>query len=407
MAKLDRLLRELISKGGSDLHLSSERVPMLRVDGEMEMSSWEALAPEEVEALLLEIMEERVRLEYDEKADTDFAYEIEGLARFRANVFQDRYGMGGVFRQIPSSVLTADQLNLPKSIRDLCWLSKGLVLVTGPTGSGKSTTLAAMIDLINKSRSDHIITIEDPIEFVHYDQCCLVNQREVKKNTKSFASALRAALRQDPDIVLVGELRDLETIEMAMETAETGHLVFGTLHTNTAASTVDRIIDSFPADRQYQIRSMLSNSLKAAISQTLCKKIGGGRVAALEVLMIDHGIASMIRDGKIHQIPSAMQVGAGKGMKLLNQALGELVQSKQITSEEGYLRAVDKESYLKVLERLNCTPPVIGKKADGPADSTTSGDPETSFDEETFSKTRTSFNKVEPDSRKKKLAFFG
>lgn len=362
MPKLDPLLRELIERGGSDLHLCSERVPMLRIDGDMEMSSWDALSPTEVDALLRELMDERALHEYDTLHDADFAYEIEGLARFRVNIFQDRYGMGGVFRQIPSKVLTADELNLPKSIRDLCWLSKGLVLVTGPTGSGKSTTLAAMVDLINKSRSDHIITIEDPVEFVHYDQCCLVNQREVKNNTKSFASALRAALRQDPDIVLVGELRDLETIEIAMETAETGHLVFGTLHTNTAASTVDRIIDSFPANRQNQIRSMLSNSLKAAISQTLCKKIGGGRVAALEVLMVDHGVAAMIRDGKIHQIPSAMQVGGNKGMKLLNQALGELVKSGKVSPEEGYIKAIDKDAFLKVLERLECPMPDFSKK---------------------------------------------
>lgn len=357
MARLDPILEELLELGGSDLHLSSDRIPMLRVDGDMRASTYDAHAHEEVEELLLEIMDERTREEYHDSSDADFAYEIEGAARFRVNVFVDRHGIGAVFRQIPAEVMTADQLKLPQSIRELCHLSKGLVVVTGPSGSGKSTTLAAMIDLINESRSDHVITIEDPIEFVHDEKKCLINQRQLKNHTRSFAGALRAALRQDPDIVMVGEMRDLETIEIALETAETGHLVFGTLHTTTAASTMDRIIDAFPADRQNQIRSMLSNSLKAVIAQTLCKKEGGGRVAALEILKADHGIRSMIRDGKIHQIPSAMQMGGTKGMKILNASLAELVAAGTVSAREAYLKAVDKEELVTALKKVGATVP--------------------------------------------------
>mgnify|MGYP000660445040 CR=1 FL=1 len=346
MEPLHALLEELIHKGGSDLHLSAERQPMLRIDGDMTASSHSLLSHTEVNEMLRGIMDGRASEEYKENSDTDFAYEIEDLARFRVNVFEDRFGMGAVFRQIPSKVLSADELNLSESVRDLCNLSKGLVLVTGPTGSGKSTTLAAMLDLINSSQSNHIITIEDPIEFVHKDKKCLINQRQIKDHTKSFAKALRAALRQDPDIVMVGEMRDLETIEIALETAETGHLVFGTLHTTTAASTMDRIIDVFPAERQNQIRSMLSNSLKAVIAQTLCKKIGGGRVAALEILKVDHGISALIRDGKIHQIPSAIQIGASKGMCLLNTSLLQLVKEGTVEPREAYVKSTDKEDLL-------------------------------------------------------------
>lgn len=350
---LDDLLHSLIDKGGSDLHLSSERPPMIRVDGDMQLYGSDPIAPEGLRGFIEEIMDERAQQEYRDSHDTDFAYEIEGLARFRVNVFRDRFGMGAVFRVIPSEVLSADALNLPESIRDLCNLSKGLVVVTGPTGSGKSTTLAALIDLINETQSNHIITIEDPVEFVHQDKKCLINQRQVKDHTDSFAKALRAALRQDPDIVMVGEMRDLETIEIALETAETGHLVFGTLHTTTAASTMDRIIDAFPAGRQNQIRSMLANSLKAVIAQTLCKKEGGGRVAALEILKVDFNVSALIRDGKIHQIPSAMQVGASKGMKLLNVALTELVADGTVDPEEAYKKAVDKESLLESFAKFN------------------------------------------------------
>jgi twitching motility protein PilT len=360
MVAINEYLEEMIRVGGSDLHLSANRVPMIRIDGEMEASRFEALAHEKIESFMQAIMDERALKEYNELSDCDFAYEIEGLARFRVNVFEDRFGMGAVFRQIPSKVLTADDLNLPEAVRELCYLSKGLVVVTGPTGSGKSTTLAAMLDLVNKKRPDHIITIEDPIEFVHEEQKCLINQRQIKDHTTSFAHALRAALRQDPDIVMVGEMRDLETIEIAIETAETGHLVFGTLHTTTAASTMDRIIDAFPADRQNQIRSMLSTSLKAVIAQTLCKKIGGGRVAALEILKVDHGIGALIRDGKIHQIPSAMQTGGNKGMKLLNTSLAELVADGTVSPEEAYIKAVDKELFLRTLTKLGAPLPDLG-----------------------------------------------
>ncbi len=351
MAELDHLFRVLVEQGGSDLHLSSARRPMLRLHGEIVRTEMPVFTPDEVRQLLAEIMPEHNRREVEECNDTDFAYEVQGLARLRCNVFRDRLGLGGVFRVIPTEIPSVEKLGLPKSILDFCYLSKGLVLVTGPTGSGKSTTLAAMIDFINRTRADHIVTIEDPIEFVHQDRKCLVNQREVHAHTGSFATALRAALREDPDIVMVGEMRDLETIEIAIGTAETGHLVFGTLHTNTAAGTVDRIIDSFPADRQNQIRTMLSVSLKGAVAQTLCRRIGGGRVAALEVMVVDSGIASMIRDGKTFQIQSAMQVGRGKGMLVLNDALTNLVAGGQVAPAEAYIKAVDKDGLLTQFKR--------------------------------------------------------
>jgi twitching motility protein PilT len=298
-------------------------------------------------------MPENNRQEFERRHDTDFAYEIKGLARFRANIFMDRKGMGGVFRVIPTEILTAEKLNISPHILKLCGLNKGLVLVTGPTGSGKSTTLCALIDYINRTRSDHIITIEDPIEFVHENKKCLINQREVHNHTDSFKDALRAALREDPDIVLVGEMRDLETVAIAIETAETGHLVFGTLHTTTAASTVDRIIDQFPADRQMQIRMMLSESLRGVISQTLLKKIGGGRVAALEVLIVNNAISNLIREGKTFQIASAMQTGRALGNVTLNDALMELVSKKVSTPEEAYTKAVDKSGFESLLKRNN------------------------------------------------------
>ncbi len=277
-AAIDQLFRAMCAAGASDLHLSVGSPPMIRKDGHMELldPAAAALTGEDLGALLAPIMPEKNRKEYSERHDTDFAYEILGLARFRSNVFADRRGPGAVFRVIPSKILTAEQLGLSPHILQLCKLNKGLVLVTGPTGSGKSTTLCAMIDHVNRTRQDHIITIEDPIEFVHENQKCLINQREVHTHTDSFKDALRAALREDPDIILVGELRDLETVAIAIETAETGHLVFGTLHTTTAASTVDRIIDQFPSDRQAQIRIMLSESLRGVIAQTLCRKVGGG-----------------------------------------------------------------------------------------------------------------------------------
>ena len=310
-----------------------------------------ALSREDVSALLQPIMPETNRAEYDRRHDTDFAYEITGLARFRANMFLDRKGPGAVFRVIPAKILTAEQLGLSPHILQLCKLTKGLVLVTGPTGSGKSTTLCAMIDYINRHRTDHIITIEDPIEFVHENQSCLINQREVGTHTAGFKDALRAAMREDPDIILVGELRDLETVAIAIETAETGHLVFGTLHTTTAASTVDRVIDQFPTEQQSQIRIMLSESLKGVIAQNLCRKIGGGRVAALEILLINSAISNLIREAKTFQIPSMMQVGRAQGMVALNDALMELVTKKLVEPQEAYLKAVDKAGFEGLLKR--------------------------------------------------------
>ncbi|CAN5838900.1 type IV pilus twitching motility protein PilT [soil metagenome] len=350
---IDAMFRRMCELGASDLHLSSAMPPLVRKDGEMRPLHDDGvpLSAEGLARLLMEITPAANREEFQARHDTDFAYEIAGLARFRANIFMDRMGIGGVFRVIPSEILTAERLGLSQHVLNLCHLKKGLVLVTGPTGSGKSTTLSAMIDYINRTRADHIITIEDPIEFVHPNQKCLVNQREVHTHTRSFKDALRAALREDPDVVLVGELRDLETIAIAIETAETGHLVFGTLHTTTAASTVDRVIDQFPADRQAQIRVMLSESLRGVIAQTLCKKIGGGRVAALEVLIANGAISNLIREGKTFQIGSMMQVGRAQGMVTLNDALAELVKKGVVTPEEALLRAVDKNSLDVLLKR--------------------------------------------------------
>ena len=352
-ARMDALFKQMAELGASDLHLSTSMPPMMRKDGKMQkMESTESeLSGEMMQNLLHSIMPDKNIDEFEKRNDTDFAYEIPGLARFRCNVFRDRKGMGGVFRIIPSEILTAEKLGLSKHILNLCDLSKGLVVVTGPTGSGKSTTLCAMVNHINHNREDHIITIEDPIEFVHENQKCLVNQREVHNHTDSFKDALRAALREDPDILLVGEMRDLETISIAIETAETGHLVFGTLHTTTAASTVDRIIDQFPADRQQQIRVMLSESLKGVIAQTLLPKIGGGRVAALEVLIVTPAISNLIREGKTFQIPSAMQTGKNHGMIMLNDALFDLVQKKMVEPKDAYIKAVDKTNFETMLTR--------------------------------------------------------
>ena len=351
---IDQLLRELCAHGASDLHVCVGMPPLMRKDGDIQPLAKDAAALDvaSATALLQEIMPAPNRAEFDARHDTDFAHEIEGLARFRANIFADRRGIGGVFRVIPSAILSAEALNLSPHILQLCRLTKGLVLVTGPTGSGKSTTLCALVDYINRHRQEHIITIEDPIEFVHPNKSCLINQREVRTHTDSFKAALRAALREDPDIVLVGELRDLETIAIAIETAETGHLVFGTLHTTTAASTVDRVIDQFPADRQAQIRVMLSESLRGVIAQTLCRKIGGGRVAALEVLLVNSAISNLIREGKTFQLPSMMQVGKANGMVMLNDALFELVKSKTIAREEALLKSVDKAGMETMLKRL-------------------------------------------------------
>jgi twitching motility protein PilT len=334
----------------SDVHLRVGEPPVFRTDGEIVRQEGDGLSAEELALLLLSIMPERNRGEWNETGDSDFAYEIPNVARFRVNAGRDRKGPIAVFRVIPAKVVTAEELGISKEVQQLCYLNKGMVIVTGPTGSGKSTTLCGLVDLINRERTDHIVTIEDPIEFVHENKRCLITQRQVHLHTASFRTALRAALREDPDIVLVGEMRDLETIAIAIETAETGHLVFGTLHTTTAASTVDRIIDQFPADRQSQIRMMLSESLRGVISQTLCKKIGGGRVAAREILLATPAIANLIREGKTFQIPSIIQTSRKLGMVTLNDALLDLVERKQIEPDEAYVRSIEKSSMLQSLK---------------------------------------------------------
>ena len=342
-AIIDELLREQMTRSGSDLHLRSGDLPLMRVHGDIvRLDERERLTVESLGAMLHAIMPERNRREFYELNDTDFAYEIESVGRFRVNALLDRHGPAAVFRAIPSTIVTVDQLGISPEVQALCKLTKGLVLVTGPTGSGKSTTLCALVDLVNRERRDHIVTIEDPIEFVHQSKGCLITQRQVGVHTSSFKHALRAALREDPDVVLVGELRDLETVGIAIETAETGHLVFGTMHTSTAASTVDRIIDQFPPDRQEQIRVMLSESLKGVIAQTLCRKAGGGRVAAMEVLLTTPAVSNLIRESKTFQIPSVIQTSRRLGMITLNDALVELVEKGQVEPKEAYLRAIDK-----------------------------------------------------------------
>ncbi len=339
----------------SDLHLTAGQPAMLRIDGDIKPEPLIPTIPAaQLEAHLKQIMPVRSLQEFEATNDTDFAYEMPG-ARLRCNVFRDRRGACAVFRRIPTKILSAKDLNLPPAVTDLGRLKKGLVLVTGPTGSGKSTTLSALVDWVNTNRSDHIITIEDPIEFVHEPKRCLIHQRQVGDHTDSFTRALRAALREDPDIVLVGEMRDLETVAIAIETAETGHLVFGTLHTTTAAGTVDRIIDQFAADRQDQIRTMLSESLKGVVSQTLCKKKGGGRVAALEILLSTTAIANAIRERKTHQIPSMMQTSRGIGMRTLNDALLELVKSGQVAPEEAVDKSLDRTTIIKDMRAAGIT----------------------------------------------------
>jgi twitching motility protein PilT len=348
--QLGKLLRALVQSSSSDLHLRVGEPPLFRTHGEIQRQGGAALTLHDLELLILSIMPERNRGEWKETGDTDFAYEIAGVARYRVNAARDRKGPVAVFRVIPAKVVTVEEMGLTDEVQRLCYLTKGLVLVTGPTGSGKSTTLCALIDLVNRERSDHIITIEDPIEFVHENKKCLITQRQVHVHTDSFKTALRAALREDPDIVLVGEMRDLETIAIAIETAETGHLVFGTLHTTTAASTVDRMIDQFPADRQAQIRVMLSESLKGVISQTLCKKIGGGRVAAREILLTTPAISNLIREGKTFQIPSIIQTSKKLGMLTLNDALLELVEKKLVEPDEAYMKSVEKTGLVSSLK---------------------------------------------------------
>jgi len=330
---ITELLAFSAKQGASDLHLSAGLPPMIRVDGDVRRINLPPLEHQEVHSLIYEIMNDKQRKDYEEFLETDFSFEVPGVARFRVNAFNQNRGAGAVFRTIPSKVLTMEDLDMGQVFRDVAMVPRGLVLVTGPTGSGKSTTLAAMIDFINDNRYDHILTIEDPIEFVHESKKCLVNQREVHRDTHGFNEALRSALREDPDIILVGELRDLETIRLALTAAETGHLVFGTLHTTSAAKTIDRIIDVFPSDDKDMTRSMLSESLQSVISQTLLKRANGGRVAAHEIMIGTPAIRNLIREDKVAQMYSAIQTGSANGSQTLDQCLHELVQKRIITRE--------------------------------------------------------------------------
>ncbi len=350
MAKIDAFFKLMSEQGASDLHLVAGAQPILRIRGDMERIKFKALTSDELTSMLYEITpEDKIKL-FEETGDIDFAYEIPGLARYRANFFRQLNGVGAVFRLIPSTIMTAEQLGLPHVITQLAMLHKGLVLVTGPTGSGKSTTLAAIIDYANKHRKDHILTIEDPVEFVHQSQGCIVNHREVPRHTRSFAVALRAALREDPDIILVGEMRDLETIQLAIEAAATGHLVFGTLHTPSATKMVDRIIDVFPANQQEQIRSTLADSLKAVVAQTLFKRVDvKGRCAALEILICTPACANLIRENKTFQIPSVIQTGRKYGMQSLDNAIEELLKRGWISAEEAYSKCIDKAKFVPYL----------------------------------------------------------
>ena len=330
---ITELLAFSAKQGASDLHLSAGLPPMIRVDGDVRRINLPAMEHKQVHTLIYEIMNDKQRKDYEEFLETDFSFEVPGVARFRVNAFNQNRGAGAVFRTIPSKVLSMEELGMGQVFRDISMVPRGLVLVTGPAGSGKSTTLAAMMDYINDNKYEHVLTIEDPIEFVHESKKCLVNQREVHRDTHGFNEALRSALREDPDIILVGELRDLETIRLAMTAAETGHLVFGTLHTTSAAKTIDRIIDVFPAEEKSMVRSMLSESLQAVISQTLLKKAGGGRVAAHEIMIGTSAIRNLIREDKVAQMYSAIQTGGSVGMQTMDQCLTELVGKRLITRE--------------------------------------------------------------------------
>jgi twitching motility protein PilT len=342
---ITELLSFTVQQGASDLHISAGMPPVIRVDGDVRRIKLPSMDHKQVHSLVYDIMNDKQRKEYEETLEADFSFEVPGLARFRVNAFNQNRGAGAVFRTIPSKVLTLDDLGMGKVFMDLSDKPRGLVLVTGPTGSGKSTTLAAMVDYINDSRSDHILTIEDPIEFVHESKKCLVNQREVHRDTHSFANALRSALREDPDIILVGEMRDLETIRLALTAAETGHLVFGTLHTTSAAKTIDRVIDVFPAAEKDMVRSMLSESLMGVISQTLLKKQNGGRCAAHEIMIGTPAIRNLIREDKVAQMYSAIQTGAAFGMKTLDQSLQELMQKGLISRETAKERAANPQQF--------------------------------------------------------------
>jgi twitching motility protein PilT len=339
------LLTFSVKNKASDLHLSAGLPPMIRVDGDIRRINIPALEHKEVHALIYDIMNDKQRRDYEEFLETDFSFALPGVARFRVNAFNQDRGAGAVFRTIPSKVLTLEDLDAPKFFAELCTKPRGLILVTGPTGSGKSTTLAAMVNHINNNDYAHILTVEDPIEFVHESQKCLINQREVHRDTLGFNEALRSALREDPDIILVGEMRDLETIRLALTAAETGHLVFGTLHTTSAAKTIDRIIDVFPAAEKDMIRSMLSESLQAVISQTLLKKVGGGRIAAHEIMVGTAAIRNLIREAKVAQMYSAIQTGRKDGMQTLDQNLKELVDKGLITSKSAMVKAVNKDIF--------------------------------------------------------------
>jgi twitching motility protein PilT len=340
-----QLLTFSVKNNASDLHLSSGVPPMIRVDGDVKRVNMPALSHKDVHSMVYDIMNDRQRKDYEEFFETDFSFEIPKLARFRVNAFNQARGAAAVFRTIPSEILTLEDLMAPKIFKDISMYPRGIVLVTGPTGSGKSTTLAAMVDYVNDNKPDHILTIEDPIEFVHQSKRSLINQREVHRDTLGFAEALRSALREDPDVVLVGEMRDLETIRLALTAAETGHLVFGTLHTSSAAKTIDRVVDVFPAAEKEMVRSMLSESLRAVISQTLLKRVGGGRVAAHEIMIGTAAIRNLIREGKIAQMYSAIQTGHQQGMQTLDQNLQEMLAKGLITKEEARFKAANKENF--------------------------------------------------------------
>src|SRR6476620_8000769 len=351
MAKIDAFFNLMFEQKASDLHLSSGNSPMLRINGELQRIDFPPLESDGLKTILYEIAPEyKIKL-FEETGDVDFGYEIPNISRFRANFFNQKNGIAAVFRQIPSKVLSFEDFEkieapLPPVLKKFCMLHKGLVLVTGPTGSGKSTTLAAMVDYANRNRRDHILTIEDPIEFVHESKGCLVNHREVGVHTRSFSAALRGALREDPDIILVGELRDLETIELAITAASTGHLVFGTLHTQSAAKTVDRIIDVFPAEQQNKVRATLSEALKGVVAQNLFKRVDKkGRVAALEILVFTTAIANLVREGKTHQIPGMIQVGKKLGNQPLDDAIMEHLRMKRVSPEEAYDKCLDKKKF--------------------------------------------------------------
>jgi len=342
---ITELLAFSVENDASDLHLSTGTPPLIRVDGDVRKLNIPAFDAADVNALVYDIMNDKQRKDYEEKLEVDFSFEVPNLARFRVNAFNQNRGPAAVFRTIPSKILSLDDLGCPDIFRDIADTPRGLVLVTGPTGSGKSTTLAAMVDYINSNKNDHILTIEDPIEFVHDNKMCLVNQREVHRDTLSFEAALRSALREDPDVILVGEMRDLETIRLAMTAAETGHLVFGTLHTTSAPKTIDRIIDVFPGEEKSMVRSMLSESLRAVISQTLLKKIGGGRVAAHEIMIAVPAIRNLIREDKIAQMYSSIQTGASVGMQTMDQCLTNLVNRGIITTAAAKEKAQDKTQF--------------------------------------------------------------